>query len=281
MERWIVLSNCQTRGLANCLSLQNRDVEITPCEIWVFMHEPQKWEAEFEHYDRIFLTDEILRQNLVDFSKYKNVLRIPDIEFGGYHPDICYIWTTIGHIKTPMSDYNSIICLAAYQKGLSEADTKALYNHRIYQAGGYYDSWYMEKMRLFERFKGYDFDLSMEFRRWSMRQSFMYSLNHPRIECLYDIAAQITRRIGREPLLNNFLPHDNMANAAVFPIYNEIAEHCGVEGSYDFKPGEQYRFITLEEFIAGSFASYSRFGKDILVTTGVFEDRYNAVFNAI
>lgn len=281
MERWIVLSNCQTRGLTNCLALQNPDVDITPCEVWSINNEPERWAAELEQFDRIFLTDEILRLEKIDFSRYSNVMRVPDIEFGGYHPDICYVWTSIGHIQTPLSDYHSIICLAAYQKGLSESDTRALYNQRTYQAGGYFDSWHLEKLRLFERFKSYDFDLSAEFRRWSMRTNFMYSLNHPRIDCLYDIAQQITRRLGREPRIDSFRPHDNMANGAVFPVYDEIAESFGIEGSYNFKPGDKYRFISLEEYIAGCFASYSRFPKDILFTTGIFQDRYNAVFNAI
>lgn len=281
MERWVVLSNCQTRGLVNCLSLQNLGVQVDPVEIWSLVHEVERFKIELQQYDRIFVTDEVLRMGLLDFSQFAGVMRVPYVEFGGYHPDICYVWTSTGHVKTPMSDYHSIICLAAFKKGLSEADTRALYNRRTYESGGYFQSWDLEKQRLFAKFDSYGFDFSAEFRRWTMRDSFMYSINHPTIHCLYDVAAQITRRCGREPVRTPLRPHDNIANGNAYPIYDEIAESIGIEGSYLFKPGEQYSFITLEQFIAGSFESYRNQDPETLVPQGVFVDRFNAIFHAI
>ncbi len=278
MERWIVFSNCQTRGITNCLSLQNPDADVTPCEFLTLIQNPAVWAEALPQFDRIFATQEILGLGLMDFAAFGNLTILPSIQFGGFHPDICYASSPQGTTKTPMDDYNSIICLAAFNKGLSEADTLKLFNRSTYMAGGYFEIWALEKRQMFDHFSDCGVDLSADFRRWSMRGSFMYSVNHPRIECLYDVAAQMTRRIGREPLLDWLRPHDNAANAVVFPVYDEIAEELGIPGSYHFKPGGQYRFLSLEAFIAGSFAAYRQFPS---TTFGIFEARYNAVFNAI
>jgi hypothetical protein len=281
LERWLVISNCQTHGLTHCLSLQNPDVNVEACDIWQFRREADRWSAQISAFERIFLTDEILSLSLIDFSSLQGIIRVPDIEFGGYHPDLCYVFSDTGSVKSPMDDYHSLICLAAFKRGLSENQTKALFRSPIYEAGGYFDVWEVEKQRLFDRFAGYAFQMRDAFRRWSMQTNFMYSFNHPKIDCLYDIAAVASAKAGSDPILNPIRPHDNLCNGAIFPVYNEIAEQYGIMGCYDFKPLGQYRTLTLEQFISGSFEAYRRYNMDRLSVVGLFERRYEAIFNAI
>jgi hypothetical protein len=71
---------------------------------------------------------------------------------------------------------------------------------------------------------------------------------------------------------------ENACNAVLYPVYDEITEEFGIPGSYHFKPGGQYRSFSPTEFIAGSFAAYRQFPS---VSSGIYEARYNAVFNAL
>lgn len=281
MERWIVISNCQTLGLANCLQLQNPDAAVEACDFWSFKSRAEQLSHQLADYDCIFLNDEIIALGLVDFSRFARVVRIPPVVFSGYHPDLCFVTQGSSQVDTPLDAYNSIIALAAFKKGLSEADTLALYNMRTFDSAGYLQLWHSERADLLASFRAYGYEMAHAFRRWTMREGFMYGNNHPRIECLYDLSLTATARAGRTPVDGPFRPHDNLRNGQVFPIYSELAEACGIEGSYLFKPAGHYRLLTLAQFIAGSFDAYRACGTAEFGTGGQFQERYDAVLEAI
>ena len=52
------------------------------------------------------------------------------------------------------------------------------------------------------------------------------------------------------------IPHDNLTHGPIFPVYPEIGARIGVHGSYLFKPGGEYRLITLEQYVAACFQVY-------------------------
>lgn len=282
MERWVVFSNCQSYGLAQCLALQNPGVNVEGRDSTVYQRDIDGFAEEVEYFSKIFIADFVLELGLFDFGKFSDrIVKIPVVEFAGYHPDNCYAYSNkSGILKSPIGDYHSIICLAAYNKGLNPLDTRALFCNKIYEAGGYFDMWNSEKEMLHKLFESCDLKLDGAFRRWTMRDSFMHSLNHPKMECIYDVAAAASRKAGREPTLNNLRPPDNLCLGAVFPVYDEIAERYGVTGCYDFKPTSEFRVLTLEQFISGSFEAYEKFGSP-MVWTATFEKRYSDVFNAI
>jgi len=285
LERWMVIANCQTQGLSNCLQLLNPGVTVEASDIWHFQsqatRDPAHWAAHMMSYDCILLSDEITALGLVDFSACPRVVRIPPIGFAGYHPDLCYVYAEGKGVQTPLDDYHSIVAFAAFKMGLTEADAVALYNARMFEAGGYLDMWAIDKGHLFAHFDRYGYDMAAPFRQWAMRESFMFTLNHPRIECLYDLARVATTKAGRTPVDSPARPHDNLRNAQIFPVYPEIAEACGVEGSTLFKVAGQYRLLSLQEFVHASFEAYRGYGADVLDTTEQFKGRYNAIVAAI
>ena len=88
----------------------------------------------------------------------------------------------------------------------------------------------------------------------------MYAHNHPRITVVRDIARAVLARAGIEAEYGDALPADNLANGPVYPVYPEIAERLGVEGSLLFKTGGRYRFLRLPDFIEASFTAYREAG---------------------
>lgn len=281
MERWIVLSACQTLGVANSLSLLNPDVSIEPCDIWRFRNEAAHWSAHLADYDCIFVNDEVSELGLVEFAQLPRVVRLPAINFAGYHPDLCYVVSAGRNVHTPLGDYHSIIAFAGFKQGLSEADTLAPYNARTFEGAGYMDMWGIDKAHLMNLFRHYGYDLSAAFRQWGMREGFMHSVNHPRIECLYGLARVATTKAGRTPVDSPARPHDNLRNAQIFPVYPEIAEACGVERSTLFKVAGQYRLLPLQEFVRASFEAYRSHGAGTLDTAEQFKGRHDAILAAI
>ena len=84
----------------------------------------------------------------------------------------------------------------------------------------------------------------------------MYTVNHPRIECIRDVAALVLERLGRKARYLDALPPDNLANGPMVPVFPAVATRLGCEGSKLFKRPGEYRHMTLEQFVAESYDAY-------------------------
>lgn len=279
METWLVLSNCHSLGLANCLQLQYPHVHIVAIEQAAAMKEPARVLQESRSAARIFISPPVKSLNLIDASK--PTIDVPSFSFAGYHPDLSYVKFGEEMVQSPLHDYHSTICFAAFKKGYSETDTKALFVGRNYERCGYFAVWEQDRDLLEHYLQQFQIDGCKLFRRWTMRGPFMYSTNHPRIECLFDIATELLRSHGLEPTATSICPLDNLINGPIFPIFDEIAESLGVQGSYLFKPTLSYSLLTLDEFIGGSFAVYRRYDPQKLQPHPESKSRFSSVFNCL
>jgi hypothetical protein len=260
-ERWLVVSNCQTVGLGNSLSLLCPQVEVDTCDIWQFRSEAEHWEAAIAGYDHLITLPENQNNGLVNFPAFPNVTRVPGIKFRGCHPDLAYVESGETLVKGPMDAYHSVIVLAAFKKGLSEVKARSLFTLDFYERAGFFSIWESEKMSLFESFESVGLNIQADFVKWVRSGDFMYSVNHPRINAVYDVATHIARKLKNEAIVEcGIKPHDNLAAGPIYPVYPEIAERYGLGlGSYYFKPVGAYRVIDLDEFIAGSYTVYRNF----------------------
>ena len=193
-----------------------------------------------------------------EYQAEDKVWTIPTISFNAYHPDICYLLQDGKAFKGPLGDYHSAIAFAGFREGLSVDATARLFNEATYERLGYFQRWDAAREHLLDIFSRAGLDLRTQFVNWSRNDAFMYSNNHVQVRCLHDLAKEILRRAGKKPTYADVLPHDNLLNGPVYPIYPEIAQRLGVPGSYLFKPGGHYRFIRLGDFIAQSFDLYAR-----------------------
>lgn len=280
--KWIVLSHCQTLGLANCLAQQNPGVDVSACDIWTFRRDPEAWKARIGACDHLFVNADLLARKECDFSTIDHVTPVPALWFGGYHPDSCYVNHKGVQVQTYMEVLNSVIAFAAFKKGLSVAEAVKRFNGRTYEAGRYYELWGAERDIVLSRWSGIGYDLRSAFRRWALRGAFMHTFEHPHIACLYDVARIATEKAGFEPVVGDaqMHPHDNLKQGPVYPVYPEVGAAHGSSGSYWFKAGG-YGVISLEDFVANSYASYQEFDSESLAVDSHFSRRYSLVFDAI
>ena len=278
MRSWLVISNCQTLGLANSLALQNPSVVVQPIDSVAYARDKAKLDRQLGKYEFVFVNDQLYGDRPNSFSSAPNVIVVPHIVFDGYHPDLAYVRVENGgYLQSPLGGYHSVICLVAFQAGLSEDEACRLYNATTYEALGYLDDWSASTERLRSDFGRFGYDIEKLIRKWSLRDSFMYSFNHPKIRCLFDLATLASGKAGYTPAVDDMIPNDNLAASAIFPVYAEIAEHLGVPGSYRFKKVGDLRTLDLKQFVAGSFASYRKSGSDRLTaSSGPFHARYLA-----
>ncbi|MCZ3379306.1 MULTISPECIES: WcbI family polysaccharide biosynthesis putative acetyltransferase [Rhizobium] len=275
METWLLVSNCQTFGLANSLKLLGPRFHIDAVDIWAFRKNIGKYKEKLSQYFRVIIHPQF-RDMDFDFGSAQNLDFIPSINFDAYHPDICYAFSD-GPLEGPMGSYHSMIVLASYEAGLSVEATRKLFRRDIFEACGFFTRWEQERTQLFRHFSEHGLDISSSFVQWSRGEPFMYSVNHPKIRCIYDIARIFLRRLGVDTTDGEVLPADNLLNGPCYPVYPEIAETFGAGGSYLFKLPNEYRLISLEQFIEFSFAIYSRLPPRSILVEHAVRPRYDNV----
>ncbi|WP_454850547.1 WcbI family polysaccharide biosynthesis putative acetyltransferase [Rhizobium binxianense] len=275
METWLLLSNCQTFGLANSMKLLGPRFHVDAVDIWSFKKNIDKYKSEIPKYFRVIVHPHFYNIDF-DFSIAQNLSTIPSINFDAYHPDVCYAFSK-GPLDGPMGSYHSMIILAAYEAGLGIEQTRKLFRQDVFEGCGYFRRWEMERTQLLSSFSQYGLDMASSFTKWSRGDAFMYSVNHPKIRCIYDIARAFMRRHGIETVDGDILPADNLLNGPCYPIYPEIAEMFGVRGSYLFKVPNDYRLVSLEKFIEFSFGTYARVPAGSIQVETAVRARYEQV----
>jgi hypothetical protein len=255
-QRWLLVYNCVHPGLANCLRLLAPNLSVDSVDFGRFRRHFAEYGPALAGYDRIVTSQHFLKNESVDFRAQGNVRGIPMVMFDAYHPDMGYVNGADGElIKGPLGGYQSKIVIAGYQKGLNARQIVALFNGRNYERFGYFDFWDGAKARLLGSFANTGCDMAGYFNAWSAHGAFMYTGNHPAIHVIADVARALLLADGITPLDVPWLPHDNLLNGPIFPVYAELAEALSIPGGYTFKLGGEFRCIDLLQYVEGSLAT--------------------------
>jgi GSCFA family/Polysaccharide biosynthesis enzyme WcbI len=293
-KKILLLGNCQARGLARLMRAMIGDAETTAIELLpaavkrIEARDPKlvklitESDLIFVHHDGV--TPQILESSYSPhFSK---VRLIPKISFAAFHPDMDYIEDSKGdHVLGPLGAYHSSIAFFCWKHKLTKTETLKLFCEKTYQALGYFDYWALAKKMLLSEEEFTGIPLEHLVRKWEQRGSWMYSLNHPKLFALVDIAKAVLEREGIEilPGVEEFVD-DEMNTENVWPIYPEIAKRLGLDGHYLFKRATPsvlrdmpVPMMTLEQFIDESFKAYSKYSRDELTCHRLASKRYEKI----
>lgn len=262
-QHWLLVFNCQAQGLANSLSLLSDRVQVEHYDPGTWSQQREEVLQRLDRYQSIVIAPLLATQEGFDTLENAAVCRLPSLDFGGYHPDFCYAEADGRQVMGPMGSCHSILALAAYRSGLCAADALQLYNARVFEQLGYLQHWADAREQLLARYASFGFDVREQFVQWSRHGAFMHMIVHPKMACLDSIARLLLVRQGLHALDHGLLPHDNLANGPVFPVYPEIASGLGVEGGYRFKLDGRYETIGLQQFLELNFDVYATCG-DVL-----------------
>lgn len=206
------------------------------------------------------------------FRAGRDVVEIPIIVFPAFHPDLVYVLDAADPMRTRAvqsgtGDYHSALAVFAYLEALPPEAVRRLLSPAVFQALGYFDLWAESAAALVETGRQAGHDLSADLVRWTRRGAFMHSTNHPKMHVAADLARGLLVRAGLVPLeadLDAYLP-DEFIRQGTWPVYPALAELYGVPGSEVFltqgiRTRAAPRTMSLEAFVAASFASYERSG---------------------
>ena len=269
-QQIIVTSNCQTNGIADALKYLSADETITIIPEWKLGHsvdEFAKKNKELITGSTVWVTsfseDEInciLPKNSKD--SIKRVIRIPEIHFDAFHPDLTYIMGREGILESPLVHYHSKIILLSFLENLSVKKVMKLFNETFYNDLGYFDYWDQSIQRLKQDFLNSDLDYYKFIKLLNLDEIFMHSINHPNKEVLSTIAWLITNELEDSPKIRNgglkhILKDEIFEYGPVWPVYPEIATYYGNEGSYLFR-AQGGKILDLKEFIEAEYEIFSK-----------------------
>lgn len=261
-----ILGNCQVGGIADSLELLSNGSSV---EGILVSNDAQvlfgELSEQFSNGENQVLMHESIRQiistnkNLEQFGHHENIY-IPSISFAAFHPDIQYAFVGGAVIKSGLdSDWNSRLMLWAYMNRLSMKSTEKLFRENVFEELGYFDEWDRSSKTLRKSFDECGFDYGRWMRSVQRTGVFMYGINHPMQIGLSQLAIQIAERVfpnshvdieDLHTFTTDYLSH------IVWPVYPEIGDHLGVEGSYHWRVARKHASLT--EFIELCFSSWDR-----------------------
>ena len=189
------------------------------------------------------------------------VLRIPNLYFNGFHPDIVHVTAPDGTpLGSAAGEYASAILVYGWKLGLDHEQIRAFFSADAYERLGYTSVWDRAVEYTRARFDASDVDFAGWYLPLVRRGTFMLTDNHPAIVALVQLARQLGALLGADPELIAFpweqvIPDGLLATSTVWPVYPELASRLGVAGGYLWR-GADGALFDLDGFISRSLAGY-------------------------
>lgn len=268
-----VVGNCQTTVLMRCLAAMNPALAIVPLDRSADVDAATTGDdlILFQHLD-IYPVPPTSRR-LVSFST---------LYFNAFHPDLVQVQGPGGGLSTPLAGCNSSLALYGWRRGLNVAQTLRLFAEPVFERLGFFRYWDVARSALLAAAAQTDVPLEREMDGWASAGCFMHTVNHPKLRVFADLARAVARRA--EIAVRDERPEDRFADplfaGPVWPVYPAVAARLALRGDYLFKPFQtapgdpQPVPLDLESFVAASFASYARYGRDALVCRRLDDPAY-------
>lgn len=265
MRNILVSSNCQTAGVALALKAMLPDAAIQVAPLAAPNAKGFEGLAAAASAADVWVTS-AKSEPVLALADRSKTIRIPQIEFDAFHPDIIYTRRNDGTQATGpgKSDYHSYIALWSFRNGLSIDQCEALFNATTFDRIGYFGRWSACIDTLRDLFAPTDISFDEFFRPMVKASPFMHSLNHPAGAAMVQLSRLVARKLSDDAALLNHpferVLQDTLAIGTIWPIYPEIAARYGTEGGYVWKVGADRFFSSLRAYLEESFRIYEADG---------------------
>lgn len=258
-----VFGNCQSNGMAQSICALAPDIDVfrfgLPQAQGCSVDEIAEIMEIFSDCDAVFIQPSIKHSiNALSADNFaarcKRLVPYPLIASRVAHPDCHYVVDQNGkQVLTPLGPYHSAITVGAYLEGLGVDRALALFNRFTYRALGY-DRIRDDDEVVAKEAKALGYDFSGFFTRSD--RVYMHTINHPRIEIIFETARQGLAKLGVAYLRDAKLPEDNLKHSTVWPVYPGLFDRGSGNEDIVFLHAARNVAYTLPEFIEISYATY-------------------------
>jgi hypothetical protein len=254
MEQAVIIGNCQARALEEVLKASRPFSKRYTFARFPAVHEIP--ETMIEELHKVVSTASVVVLQRVDdgyrdgiglgtdtlaaLAVNANVIRWPNLYWGGYFPDLCYLRNAAGApVHGGPSDYHDRVILDAFLAGVSVQETWRYITdpNRPSEAA----TWAQKATEALQRYEAdCDIHVTPYIKANHRRELLFFTMNHPSDRMLCFLAEQITERLGidelryRRPLRRRhdllgrtFYPlHANHSRALGLQLERRVAGNC-------------------------------------------------------
>lgn len=288
----LFIGNCQSRGLARLVAALTGSAHVTSHELLPAVRKQLdggELDAQLHQARFVFLHDIAVRDALAARlpALAERLRLVPGIAYPAFHPDADYVFGPGGEpIAGLMGQYQSSLAFYGWSQGLSLAETRELFREEVYAQLGFFAQASVAKDHLLQvgRLCGLALDDAID--AWARRGGpWMYSMNHPRLFVLADVARALLAREGIATLEGaDVFVHDDLADGPVWPVYPEVGARLGLPGSLTFKlprglasPDQPVLMLGLDDFLASSFELFASHPHGALRSAKLSSARYQGL----
>ena len=266
----VVTSNCQTHPIAQ--ALQNFLPEYGIVSEWKLGGIDElrsKLRASISKQDFFWVTScndqEIELLSNEKWFKPHQIVRIPDIFFEAFHPDMTYFQLENGQIfESIVGPYHSKLIMWDFLQGKSVEDTLQDFTYETFERLGYLSGWDSSVEKLRASLSIGDLKPSTLDDFLLSKKNFMHSFNHPNQSVLTEVAVGVAEILNPgieiEGLNSGLIEKDLLFfYGPVYAYLKPIANFFGEEGFNYFRNSEG-KIFSLESYIEGLFSSYQSIG---------------------
>lgn len=258
-----VFGNCQSNGMAQSIFALAPDIDVFRFGVPQAQGRSADEIAEimeiFSGCDAVFIQPSVKHSinglSADNFAaRCKRIVPYPLISSRVAHPDCQYVVDQKGNlVLTPLGPYHSAIAVSAYIEGLDVDRALALFNRFTYRALGY-DRIRDDDEVVAKEAKALGYDFSAFFTRPD--RVYMHTINHPRIEIIFETARQGLAKLGVAYQRDAKIPEDKLKHSTVWPVYAGLFDRGSVNEDIVFSHAARNVAYTLPEFIEISYAAY-------------------------
>lgn len=260
----LCVSNCNILGIKCTLEAIFPDATIEDYLIQKFLRESKGIQKKINDFDLIISTKKISNE-IKKWTSKPDFIEINPIIFHAFHPDQCYLFLGDTHIGGLLGDYHSLSTFLGFKKGLSIEQTEKLINN-IYKNPQLIKLGWNRSIQNLQSAHSDIFDsLIPILKTMCIREPFMYTLNHPKINILSLMVQLKLMNAGLISKISNDLQiFDSLSKSVVWSVEKEVAEYFKfVSYSEAYKESESNNFFNRLVMIEKSFKVYSDFEFDI------------------
>lgn len=262
-----ILANCQGESVASCARA------MSPYHTFEFISVTELWDDKRSIEDILRGCDKLYAQNMfrsqMPPEARDRVFYFPMMAFPAFHPDMAYLKArrigsdAVETISNCMVMYHSAIVVTGYVSGLSVDDIIALFRPETFAKLGYFDAWEKARRELLAEGAASGLPLGALLEKWARRGCFMYSMNHPKLFVMEDLARDLLLRSGLPVVSHNVSAYldDPLRLMSIWPVYPALADRLGLEGDYAFMQGMLQGTMDLRGFIEKCVADYAAFDR--------------------
>lgn len=249
------IGNCQSGVIAKIMEKRIDNCHMTNFNISDCVGDDSIFKVE--DYDVVFLQNALgvkFRHFVESLLPLEKVFGFPNIIFSGLQPDYTYIDKMDG---TEKASHQSGIIFNGYVEKLDKSKVKSLFNHTFYDLLNYNSVFETGKSFLINSLHKSNMDGEFLFEKWLMGGSFMYTMNHPHLRVLDDVASCLIQKANLKLKYTGNIQHvlnDPLKEFCIFPTTSVKVQDYSNEQNFIYKIGE--KLFSLEALIDHYYKFY-------------------------